>query len=554
MAPLTTSRTSWLGRTLGVDPRTTAALLKSFVLMDLRGQFYAKATATKPRHIISPLFIVVGQCLTASAVSSLVLFMRVDVFFYAFIGLSLSMLVIATTVLVEFHEVVLNPDDLEILAHRPISPRTYTAARFGNLLFYVGLMYLALNIFPLLLGGALRDSGPWYVPAYLAASLFGNLVAVCAVIWVLSFAGRSQRLEQWKEVLAWTQIVAAFIAVYGAQLMFRGNRHALELWAAFPPDWIAYLPSTWLARFVAQTARSPSAQSLAVGTALAAGSLAVCAATVYRLSRLYQAMQPQAWNVRHISMAPGRLGTLSGPLSKWLLPVREERIGYWLGRVSLARDGSLRMRCLWPLNMVVAVVVLGVLTEQFANPMIAGEASLVMLPILSVYLVALSVPSIVYNLAFSEQCEASWLLRSSPLERPLDVACGMCKAVQLWIITPLCLTLGAVMGVAWGDLLAAALHAALAWALCWPMALASLWLVLPDLPLSLPAARGGTLGPIVLPMALLSAVTAILGALHYELAAYSWFYVITIVACLAASPLLNRLASSRLAGLARASV
>src|SRR5205807_1967446 len=98
-------------------------------------------------------------------------FARTDVFFFVFANLSMSLLMMASTLLVEFHEVVLNPSDLNLLGHRPVAPRTYAAARFANLLFYVGLMVAALNLMPLIVGAGLRDAGPRYVPAYLLASL-----------------------------------------------------------------------------------------------------------------------------------------------------------------------------------------------------------------------------------------------------------------------------------------------------------------------------------------------------------------------------------------------
>ena len=63
----------------GVEPRSFHALVSTWLLMDLREQHFAQATATKPHFLLSPLFLVVGQCLTLSAVTSLVLFARVDV-------------------------------------------------------------------------------------------------------------------------------------------------------------------------------------------------------------------------------------------------------------------------------------------------------------------------------------------------------------------------------------------------------------------------------------------------------------------------------------------
>src|SRR5262245_39337038 len=203
---------------LGVSPRGFAALTRALVLMDLRGQHFARATATRPGALFSPLFLVIGQCLFLSALLSFLLFARVEVWFFAFAGLSLSMLLTATTVLVEFHEVVLGPHDLDVIGPRPVSPGTYAAARYANLLFYFALVFLSTNLFPAILGAGLRDAGPWYAPAYLLASLASNL-AVLAIIVLFLSAGGAGRMEGWKEILAWTQIILIFVVFYGGQLM-----------------------------------------------------------------------------------------------------------------------------------------------------------------------------------------------------------------------------------------------------------------------------------------------------------------------------------------------
>ena len=52
------------------------------------------------------------------------------------------MLVMAATVVVEYHEIVLNPQDLEIIGVRPVTPATYVSARLANLLFYLVLIFL----------------------------------------------------------------------------------------------------------------------------------------------------------------------------------------------------------------------------------------------------------------------------------------------------------------------------------------------------------------------------------------------------------------------------
>lgn len=50
-------------RLWGVRVRPFRALLRAYVLMDFRIQQFGSATASKPKDLISPLFLVVGQYL-----------------------------------------------------------------------------------------------------------------------------------------------------------------------------------------------------------------------------------------------------------------------------------------------------------------------------------------------------------------------------------------------------------------------------------------------------------------------------------------------------------
>ena len=211
----------------GIDPRGFAALTRAFVIMDLRGQHYAAATASKAHYVLSPLFIVVGQCLLSSAFCCAFLFARIDVFFFTFINHALSLLVLGTAVVVEFQEVALNPTDLAIIAPRPIAPRTYSASRLANLLFYFALIFTSLNLFPAIVGAGLRDAGPWFAPAYLASALSGNLAVLALLVLLLSAAPSSESLLAAKQVLSWTQIVTMMVLFYGGQMMLRRRQAPL---------------------------------------------------------------------------------------------------------------------------------------------------------------------------------------------------------------------------------------------------------------------------------------------------------------------------------------
>ena len=512
----------------------------------MRSQHYAVATATKPTYAVTPLFWVIGQCLAISAISSLALWLRVNLFMYVFVAMATSMIVLTSAVLVEFNEIVFNPQDLPVIGPRPVSPRTYSAARFFNLMLYVLVLTVSLNIFPTIVGAGMDDAGPWYVPAFLTASISASLITVCVTVLLLSAVGRSETLEQWKAFLAWTQIILFAIAAYGGQLMFRRHDHAVEVWLAFPPEWVYWLPPAWFARFVDVVCDVPSVALVGTGAVMLMMTAALCLMTVWRLASLYRDMQPLPVTVKERFMPPERVGAVSRSGMMLAASTREQRVGFWLCSRALWQNAALRMRCLYPLNVSLAIVLVGLLSQQFENPLVSRDLSLTLLPILSVYLTAAAVPVIVLNLTFTEGHEAAWILRTAPLPDPSGIAVGGAKSIQLWVMTPLCLLLAVVMLLTWHDPWAAVGHAFLMWLMSWLCAMAALWLVVPDLPLSQPAARGSSLGPAVVPLAAFTCAASLLTGLHYQFSANAVFWVSMIPLTIIAATLFRILACRRL--------
>ncbi|HND53862.1 MAG TPA: hypothetical protein PLV92_15740, partial [Pirellulaceae bacterium] len=152
---------SWFDRLLirlDIEPTGYRALLNAYLLMDFRNQQFGRATATGgSKEILTPLFTVTGQNLLIGLFVSIALFARVDAFFFALVALGVSMIVTASSVVVEFNEIVLDPEDLHVIGHRPIPARTYAAARVTNLLFYVLLTSVGLSFCPAIVGAGLRD-------------------------------------------------------------------------------------------------------------------------------------------------------------------------------------------------------------------------------------------------------------------------------------------------------------------------------------------------------------------------------------------------------------
>ena len=483
--------------------RPLRGLVRTFLLMDLRAQHYSQATGVGAGALIPPLYWVIGQFLTLSALTTAALFGRVDAEFFAAANLGVLALGVFSAMVVEFHEAALDPADASVLAWRPIPRRTYALARMTNVGVYVGGMILLQTIFPAIVGAAQRDVGMGWLPLYALAALAVGGTAAALVVLLHALRPLSRALDDLRTGFAWVQIVGIMVVFYGGQLMLRNGTGSLEWFAAHPPAWFSLMPTTPLGGAIASASRGGPGLGL-VAAALGVGVLTVGVATA-QLGRAWADLGRLGSDTART--VGGRLaGTLGSGWIGALTGSRGQAAGLWLFRTALLRDSELRSRSLPALGTGAAAAALGVLTDQFADPFVAGASADVVLPLAAIVLLAAASPSLLYNTLFSRDHAAAWRLRAAP--SPAELAEGVRKGVALLVLLPATLAVGIAAQVAWRAPLHAAGFALGTWlvvSLCSKVAAAN---VFTDVPLSRPAARGGALGPIAVLTAGIGAVAS----------------------------------------------
>jgi hypothetical protein len=502
---------------LAIDPQAYRGLVKVLLLMDLRNQQYGKSTATSAKARISPVFWVLGQNLIVGLITSFLLFARVDSLFFTFVGLVASAIIVGTAVVVEFHEIVLDPQDLLILGHRPIPARTYAAARVTNLLGYLVICSCSVGLFPAIMGAAVRDVGWGQFPMYICGSLIADfLVAGFVILLFAEF--RASPNPQSQELLAWLQVGLIMILFYGGQVILKDGSQPIT-WTAyqfFHRPWIWYLPHTWLAHAV-RLAGFGESIGFAILAVTGLSTLVLWSVVLRRLSRVYEALQPgrPAW-APTTSPPLAAPGELFGKIGKFVTRPGEDRAAFWLTWTMLDRDPNLRMRC-WPsFGVVIALAAVGVLTGQLKNPLTAAARDCVM-TLGTVYLVAEAIPGLLHQLRFSQHFEASWILVLSPIKSPVNFVFGICKALWCRFILPFASVMFVVYLWAWKDPLSACLHGALIGVTGWGFLAGCALVTIRRIPFSAALARGESFGPIAAPTAATTAIAMAMAFLHSQL-------------------------------------
>lgn len=469
------------------------ALVKALVLMDLRGQYYSRATGVKPSDPFPPLFWILGQYLFISAVLAIVLFGRVDVFAYVLVQLSVTIILVFSALVVEFNEVVLNVEDTYILGHRPISKATYAAARLTNLGVYIGLIFLSMSIFPAIIGCALRDTGWWYLPAFLIASFATCMITACFVIFFFSTARSSSKAFDYREILSWTQIVVVFVVFYGAQYMLRDSSRKIELFLAYLPDWVDWLPHAWLARFVEQAAVAPGWETLLTGLLILTGTILAIVLVVLHLRYYYQGLRQEVKEFKEV-----RESTVKNRRNSWLTWLAsssQERAALRLCGNILRRDYDLRMRSVPILAALLALIVIGAGTKQLGNPF-AAEISESTVSMAFVQVFALSVPVILHNFRFSRYYQATWVLQVSPSPGYFTYLHAARKAVCYAIHLPILVLLFLFLSFLWKAPIDALIYCVFMWLEVLLLSWVSVWGLKYRWPFSRPIERGSITGEI----------------------------------------------------------
>ncbi len=512
-----TTRGHLLSR-LGIDVGPYRALLNAFLLMDLRNQPFARVTYSRPKDLFSALFWVTGQNLLISVFLSLVMFARVEATVFVLVALTVSMLVVATSIIVEFNEVVLDPTDLETIGHQPVKMRTYSAARLTNLLIYVVYVTISLNVVPSIVGLGLLETNWLFFPTYWLATIAGNLTVAGSVIVLYAWLSNARPGHGVQETLAWTQALLMLITGYGGQAVLRDSHNRLEMVAYTIPQWAGYVPMWWLAEFVGSSGGGWAATRWWIIAAWMPLLVGVWGAALWTLSKTYARVQPgrTAWRRLRSHELP-RPGELGGRLTRWITRPHEERTAFWICTTMLRRDHNLRMRS-WPtLGMVVGFLAIGVFIDRLDDPL-ASSGRGAMIALAAIYLAALPVPTIIHNLTFSRDHQAAWILAVAPIVDRTSFASGLRKAVTINVLLPIWVLMVVLFAIRWSDPLHVVLHAIVGWMVILGAGYACQMGIMRRLPFSAPLGRGESLGSIAPFSAAVTGSAFTLAAVHFATA------------------------------------
>jgi hypothetical protein len=437
----------------GVDAAQYHWLLQASLKMDFRSTNpLASGNGSSPTKsallvngTLNALFsLIISVSLAASGASA---------FFFSVVALGYAMVMVGMSILIEFGLVVISPDDFLILAHRPVSSRTFFAVKFSNLCFYILILGASLNVIPALVGLGSQGSR-WYFPlVYLAVSTVASVFVAGAIVAVYGLILRRVNYEKFKDLLVYVQIAFSFLLFFGYQVVPRlaGNVKGVDI-TVLAHSWAAAFPSVWFAGAIELALAHATLEAFGLAL-LALLMMAVVLPVLFRsvsLDYSEQISRMMSATTRGADTATARPTT--GLPSRWfnrlLLSNVEERAFFYFILTMFRRNRQLKLQ-VYP-NFGIVIAMLGVAFLQkggVPDPLTErtyGIATII--PVMSFLLAGSSMAAL---LPFSDEHLGAWTFHVAPVAQRRRILKAVKKAVVLVLFVPLFLLNVAAFSFFW---------------------------------------------------------------------------------------------------------
>lgn len=389
---------------LGVDYIQWKALTLTALKLDVRAGGVVGATAQGSKRGAGAF---VGQVILYGGLGLLlavaVAFLG-DRFAAAMLVVSYVVLLVATTMLLDLNGVILSPTDHAVLAFRPVSSRTFFAAKLTNVLVYT-LGLATLVGLPPVIAFAMKHGaavGAAALAAVYASALCTTLAIVSGYTWLVRAIG-SRRL---RGVLSWVQFGISFF-VYGGFILISDfvDRNALANFSLPWSPWLLLYPGTWFASYIELAAGAAGGLQAAGVVASVALAVALARGLRGRLTLEY------AERIGALTAAGAADPAPASPLrpGRWFRSPEVRAVAILL-RGHFRNDLVFRMSVLAVLPLTLLYLVLG-LREGASSPGREPDLGFLSIAIL------ISPVLLKGNLAQSEAYRASWIYFVTPADR-----------------------------------------------------------------------------------------------------------------------------------------
>lgn len=371
-------------------------------------------------------------------------------FTFSLIGITMSMMMIGIW-MIPYFDILLIPVHYPVIAHTPVSSRTYFLVKLTRILTYTALLLGSLNLMPAI-GGIWVHKGEFSFFRLLFPFVYLPVVFMSGFFTIgvmTTFAGYLTKLyskRTLRNVAQYAQFI--FPALFPVTFILLSR-----LLPYLPKDklvsslkWFYALPNGWFAGTV----------SLALGEIerhfLILAGLAIVSTLILVLVPLRNIAKSYAEYLSYLLESGSRQKSkirVKVPLLGRVFQNRTIRAGLCLSFVYIRRDKHLLRQFFASLGSLIMLVVIfdqAWVLHAFAIGLSPGFSMIF-------YFVGMViVSSFILPIRYSEHWKASWMLRLAPLSTTHDLWRGVQAAAFLYFVVPCTLLMFCIATINWGTL------------------------------------------------------------------------------------------------------
>ncbi|MFZ1731016.1 MAG: hypothetical protein WBQ23_16295 [Bacteroidota bacterium] len=468
-----------------IDAIQFRSLLRTSLRMDFRTGIFTSQQKKPSKRRFPGIWQIVVFYGFLGVVLSFMIIANSDLYFTGTVMMTIVMFSIATSVLVEFQSVVVSPEDFHILSHRPVTSRTFFASRMANLLSYLGVITLAIGIFPAIVFsfryGFQPQLGIASLLGMLGAALFVSLFIVFLYVNLMQVV----HPKKLRRMFSYLQLVLSFL-VYGSGMIFSTllSEKILGGMQLQQEVWMLVLPPTWFSSMIELAAGHKVWLSLA---SLLTGTGVIFLLGVYaygKLSLEYTAVLSRLDEVSEGSKHPSRITKSSTPL----FGRNEGRAAALLIRNQFKYDMKFRLSVLAIVPLTILYLFTGLstgggLADPFVDPGQHVEKANLLYFAMALFPVLL-----LASLARSDSWQASWIFHATPSDKG-KLVLAMKDVLMVTFVLPYVFALGIVFSIYFDSYQHVVIHV-LVLSLLSHLIMQVLVMVNPYLPFSRPLRKG----------------------------------------------------------------
>jgi ABC-2 type transport system permease protein len=357
-----------------------------------------------------------------------------DLYLGALILVAYTMFMIGTAALLDYNATIVSPDDYAVLGFRPVSSRTYFAARLANVLVYTTLMTALFGWVPVVF--TIVEHGVLVGAATLAAVFAGSATMALAMVAVYAWILRALGPRKFKLALTYVQLASSTLVYGGYFLISRVFTSASRsVWELHRGPWLIVCPPAWFASYVDLASGSGSRReaALALLSIVVLGALGF--ALLGRLSLTY------AEELGAVMTAGDRKPARPSLRRGWLFQGGESRAVALLVWSQFRNDTKFQMGVLAILPMTILYLFMGLRQGEAVTGAVRDIGRT--MPLVS--LAMLLFPSMLKSsMVRSDAFRASWIFFVSPSDRARLLRSAQ-NVLVITFLVPYILLTGAAM-------------------------------------------------------------------------------------------------------------